>query len=136
MAGGTPLGQMYIELGLDVSQFNPTLNGAKNAVRYFQNNVRSLDNVMKGNGKSADLLKSKYKTLGQAISAQKKVLDQMKASFDKLEPGTAKFDKAAADIERENAKLVAMEGQLKQVEKALQDVGRENSCRLKQLTKK
>ena len=36
MAGGTPLGQMYIELGLDVSKFNPTLNGAKNAVKYFQ----------------------------------------------------------------------------------------------------
>ena len=51
----------------------------------------------------------------------------MKKSFDKLEPGTAKFDKAAADIERENAKLAAMEGQLRGVEKALQDVGRENS---------
>ncbi|WP_230683112.1 hypothetical protein, partial [Streptococcus pneumoniae] len=55
------------------------------------------------------------------------VLDEMKKSFDKLEPGTAKFDKAAADIQRENAKLAAMEGQLRGVEKALQDVGRENS---------
>ena len=136
MAGGTPLGQMYIELGLDVSKFNPTLNGAKNAVRYFQNNVRSLDSAMKGNGRNADLLKAKYKTLGQAISAQKKVLDQMKTSFDKLEPGTAKFDKAAADIARENAKLVAMEGQLRQVEKALADAGCLHSSRLKQLMKK
>lgn len=127
MASGTPLGQMYIELGLDVSSFTPSLNGAKNAVRYFQNNVRSLDNVLKTNGKNADLLKSKYNTLGQAIAAQKKVLEQMKANFDKLDPGTARFDKAAADIERENAKLAAMEGQLRQVEKALQAVGKENS---------
>lgn len=126
MASGTPLGQMYIELGLDVSQFNPTLNGAKNAVKYFQNNVRSLDSTLKGNEKNAGLLQAKYKTLGQAIDSQRKVLDEMKKSFDKLDPGTAKFDKAAADIQRENAKLAAMENQLRGVEKALKDVGREN----------
>ena len=107
MAGGTPLGQMYIELGLDVSKFNPTLNGAKNAVKYFQSNVKALDSSLKNNGKNTDLLQAKYKTLGQAIEAQRKVLDQMKKSFDTLEPGTAKFDKAAAEIERENAKLAA-----------------------------
>lgn len=127
MASGTPLGAMYIELGLDVSNFNPTLTGAKNAVKYFQNNVRSLDSTLKGNEKNAGLLQAKYKTLGQAIDSQRKVLDEMKKSFDKLDPGTAKFDKAAADIQRENAKLAAMEGQLRGVEKALQDVGRENS---------
>ena len=127
MASGTPLGQMYIELGLDVSQFNPTLNGAKNAVKYFQNNVRSLDSTLKGNEKNAGLLQAKYKTLGQAIDSQRKVLDELKKSFDKLDPGTAKFDKAAADIQRENAKLAAMENHLRGVEKALKDVGRENS---------
>ena len=127
MASGTPLGAMYIELGLDVSNFNPTLTGAKNAVKYFQNNVRSLDSTLKGNEKNAGLLQAKYKTLGQAIDSQRKVLDEMKKSFDKLDPGTAQFDKAAADIQRENAKLAAMEGQLRSVEKALQDVGRENS---------
>ncbi|TMR65338.1 phage tail tape measure protein [Streptococcus pseudopneumoniae] len=127
MASGTPLGQMYIELGLDVSKFSPTLTGAKNAVKYFQNNVRSLDSTLKGNEKNASLLQAKYKTLGQTIDSQRKVLDEMKKSFDKLEPGTAKFDKAAADIQRENAKLAVMEGQLRGVEKALQDVGRENS---------
>jgi phage tail tape measure protein, TP901 family len=127
MAGGTPLGQMYIELGLDVSKFNPTLNGAKNAVKYFQSNVKALDSSLKNNGKNTDLLQAKYKTLGQAIEAQKSVLDQMKKSFDALEPGTAKFDKAAAEIERENAKLTAMEGQLRSVQQALIAVGKENS---------
>ena len=127
MAGGTPLGQMYIELGLDVSKFNPTLNGAKNAVKYFQSNVKALDSSLKNNGKNTDLLQTKYKTLGQAIEAQRKVLEQMKNSFDTLEPGTAKFDKAAAEIERENAKLAAMEGQLHRVQQALIAVGKENS---------
>lgn len=127
MAGGTPLGQMYIELGLDVSKFNPTLNGAKNAVKYFQSNVKALDSSLKNNGKNTDLLQAKYKTLGQAIEAQKSVLDQMKKSFDALEPGTAKFDKAAAEIERENAKLAAMEDQLHRVKEALIAVGKENS---------
>lgn len=51
----------------------------------------------------------------------------MKKSFDTLEPGTAKFDKAAAEIERENAKLAAMEGQLRNVQQALIAVGKENS---------
>ena len=127
MAGGTPLGQMYIELGLDVSKFNPTLNGAKNAVKYFQSNVKALDSSLKNNGKNTDLLQAKYKTLGQAIEAQRKVLDQMKKSFDTLEPGTAKFDKAAAEIERENSKLAVMEGQLRNVQLALIAVGKENS---------
>lgn len=127
MAGGTPLGQMYIELGLDVSKFNPTLNGAKNAVKYFQSNVKALDSSLKNNGKNTDLLQAKYKTLGQAIEAQRKILDQMKKSFDTLEPGTAKFDKAAAEIERENAKLAAMEGQLRNVQQALIAVGKEKS---------
>lgn len=127
MTGGTPLGQMYIELGLDVSKFNPTLNGAKNAVKYFQSNVKALDSSLKNNGKNTDLLQAKYKTLGQAIEAQRKVLDQMKKSFDTLEPGTAKFDKAAAEIERENVKLAAMEGQLRNVQQALIAVGKENS---------
>ena len=127
MAGGTPLGQMYIELGLDVSKFNPTLNGAKNAVKYFQSNVKALDSSLKNNGKNTDLLQAKYKTLGQAIESQRKVLDEMKKSFDTLEPGTAKFDKAAAEIERENAKLAAMEGQLHRVKEALVAVGKENS---------
>jgi len=127
MASGTPLGAMYIELGLDVSKFSPTLNGAKNSVKYFQNNVRSLDSTLKGNEKNAGLLQAKYKILGQAIDSQRKVLDELKKSFDKLDPGTANFDKAAADIQRENAKLAAMENQLRGVEKALKDVGRENS---------
>lgn len=127
MAGGTPLGQMYIELGLDVSKFNPSLTSAKNAVKYFQNNVKALDSTLKSHGNNADLLKSKYKSLGQAIEAQKNVLDQMKKGFDKLDPGSAKYDKAAADIERENAKLSAMEGQLYKVEQALKAVARENS---------
>lgn len=127
MTGGTPLGQMYIELGLDVSKFNPTLNGAKNAVKYFQSNVKALDSSLKNNGKNTDLLQAKYKTLGQAIESQRRVLDEMKKSFDTLEPGTAKFDKAAAEIERENAKLAAMEGQLHRVKEALIAVGKENS---------
>lgn len=131
MASGTPLGQMYIELGLDASKFSPSLNGAKNAVKYFQNNIRSLDSTLKGNGKNTDLLKAKYKTLGEAITAQKKVLDEMKKSFDKLESGTAKWGKAAADIERENAKLSAMEAQLKKVGSALEEIGRKQTLLFK-----
>jgi len=90
MAGGTPLGQMYIELGLDVSKFNPTLNGAKNAVKYFQSNVKALDSSLKNNGKNTDLLQAKYKTLGQAIQSQRKVLDEMKKAMPNEYSGAGK----------------------------------------------
>ena len=74
MAGGTPLGQMYIELGLDVSKFNPTLNGAKNAVKYFQSNVKALDSSLKNNGKNTDLLQAKYKTALSKVAIKSRLL--------------------------------------------------------------
>ncbi|MCQ9211814.1 phage tail tape measure protein [Streptococcus sp. B01] len=54
-------------------------------------------------------------------------MSELKANFDKLEPGTAKWEKAAVEIERENAKLAGMEQQLKGVEVAFQRVHAENS---------
>lgn len=35
----TPLGAMQIELGLDAIKFNPTLTGAKNALKYFKQSL-------------------------------------------------------------------------------------------------
>lgn len=46
----TPLGAMQIELGLDASKFNPTLTGAKNALKYFKQDLRGLDSSLKATG--------------------------------------------------------------------------------------
>ncbi|MDY4510976.1 phage tail tape measure protein [Streptococcus hyovaginalis] len=127
MPSGTPLGNMYIELGLDTSQFASDVNGAKRAVNFFKAETRALDSALKGNGKSVDLLNAKHKTLKQTIEAQKKVLDGLKKNFDNLEPGTAKWERAAVQIERENAKLAQMEGELGRVEGALVKVHAQNS---------
>ncbi|WAI93950.1 phage tail tape measure protein [Streptococcus dysgalactiae] len=121
MGTGTPLGSMFIELGLDTSKFNPKLQSAKRAVNYFKAETRALDSALKSNGNNVGLLQAKYKSLNQAISAQKKVLTSLKSEFDKLEPGTAKWEAAAVQIERENAKLAQLEGQLGSVSKAFKD---------------
>lgn len=127
MPSGTPLGSMFIELGLDTSQFASNVNGAKRAVNFFKAETKALDTALRGNGKSVDLLNAKHKTLKQTIEAQKNVLKGLKKNFDKLEPGSAKWERAAVQIERENAKLTQMEGELYRVESALQKVHSQNS---------
>lgn len=121
MGTGTPLGSMFIELGLDTSKFDPKLQSAKRAVNYFKAEARALDSALKSNGKNVGLLQAKYKSLNQAITAQKKVLTSLKSDFDKLDPGTAKWEAAAVQIERENAKLAQLEAQLGNVSKAFQE---------------
>lgn len=127
MASGTPLGSMFIELGLDTTNFAPKLQSAKREVNYFKAETRALDSALKGNGNNLSLLGTKYKSIEQQMNAQKKVLTQLKANYDKLEPGTAKWEAAAVQIERENAKLAAMESQLDQVTGAIKRVNSENS---------
>lgn len=127
MASGTPLGSMFIELGLDTTNFAPKLQSAKREVNYFKAETRALDSALKGNGNNLSLLGTKYKSIEQQMNAQKKVLTQLKANYDNLEPGTAKWEAAAVQIERENAKLAAMESQLDQVTGAIKRVNSENS---------
>ena len=122
-----PLGAMFIELGLDVSRFNPRLSSAKNAVKFFQQEVRGLDSVMKGSGRNIGTLQAKFKSLQQAIEAQKSVLSSMKKSFDELKPGTAQWEKQAVAIERENAKLAQLEAQLHGVGKAMDELNLKNT---------
>nr|WP_241964673.1 phage tail tape measure protein [Streptococcus chenjunshii] len=112
---------MFIELGLDTSKFSSDVNGAKRAVNFFKAETKALDSALKGNGNNVNLLQTKYKSLQQTIDAQKKVLTGLKANFDELEPGTAKWEAAAVQIERENAKLQDLEGQLQAVSKAMRD---------------
>lgn len=127
MPSGTPLGSMFIELGLDTSQFASDVNGAKRAVNFFKAETKALDTALRGNGKNIDLLNAKHKTLKQTIDAQKNVLKGLKKNFDTLDPGTAKWERAAVQIERENAKLSQMESELGRVESALQKVHSQNS---------
>lgn len=112
MANGTPLGAMYIELGLDASKFSPTLNGAKRTLNYFRGELKGVDAALRQNGDNTVALQAKYKTLGNAIEAQKKYLDELHKSFKNATPGTAEWEKSAVQIQNENAKLVALEAQL------------------------
>ncbi|MGS4702409.1 hypothetical protein ACK16P_09660 [Streptococcus agalactiae] len=124
MAKGTPLGSMFIELGLDTSKFDPKLQSAKRAVNYFKAETRALDaalkntgNALNNNAAKANALQAKYKSVTQAIEAQKKVLTSLKSDFDKLDPGTAKWEAAAVNIERE-CKISSIRGTIRSCKKS------------------
>lgn len=126
----TPLGSMHIKLGLDSSQFASGLNASKRAVQYFSKEARALDGVIKNSGKSITTLSAKHKALKSALDKQGEVLKQLKANFDKLdatERGSSRWERAAAEIQKENAKLEQLSGQLKRVETDLTKVQQANS---------
>lgn len=123
----TPLGSMHIELGLDTSKFASNLNASKRAVQYFSTEARALDGVLKNSGNSLTVLSAKHKSLNQAFEKQKDVLKALKDNFDKLEPGSKKWENAAIEIERNKSKLEGLRGQLNQVEDAMKKVHAENS---------
>lgn len=127
MASGTPLGSMFIELGLDTTNFAPKLQSAKREVNYFKAETRALDSALRGNANNLTLLGAKYKTVEQQIIAQKKVLKQLEESFKGIDKNSPKWEAKAVEIQRENAKLAAMESQLDQVSSALKRLSAENS---------
>lgn len=123
----TPLGAMRIDLELDSSKFSSSLTASKKAVTYFKAEARALDAALKNNGNNMTLLSTKQKTLTQAMTKQGEVLEKLKANFDKMDVGSKKWESAAIEIERENAKLEQLRGELGRVETALSRVHAENS---------
>lgn len=126
----TPLGSMHIELGLDSSQFASGLNASKRAVQYFSREAKALDGVMKNSGTTITALSAKQKSLQNAFERQGQVLKTLKDNFDKLdatERGSARWERAAGEIEKENIKLEQLRGELGKVSVALRQVQQENS---------
>ncbi|CQR24574.1 tail protein, phage assocaited [Streptococcus varani] len=123
----TPLGAMRVELELDSSKFASSLTASKKAVNYFKAEARALDGAMKNNGNTMTLLSAKQKTLTQALEKQGSVLTKLKTNFDTLEVGSKKWENAATEIERENAKLEQLRNELGRVQDALIKVHAENS---------
>lgn len=120
----TPLGSMRIDLELDSSKFASNLAASKRAVQYFQREAQTLDATMRNSGQSMNLLSAKHKTLSQAIDKQADVVKRLHESFQKLDPGSAKWEKAAIEIEREKGKLEGLRGELKRVESQMKSVER------------
>ncbi|HFR3976730.1 TPA: phage tail tape measure protein [Streptococcus suis] len=126
----TPLGSMHVELGLDSSQFASSLNASKRAVQYFSREAKALDGVMKNSGTTITALSAKQKSLQSAFERQGQVLKTLKENFDKLdatERGSARWERAASEIEKENIKLEQLRGELGKVSTALKQVQQENS---------
>ncbi|GAX47320.1 phage tail tape measure protein [Pseudolactococcus reticulitermitis] len=119
MGAHDPLGSMVVKLGLDSSSFGDSLSAANRATKYFVNEVKALDNVMKLTGKSSDGLSAKQKSLSNAIKSQSKVLETLKADFKNAEPGTAKYENLANKIQVANTKMASFEAQIKTTTKQL-----------------
>lgn len=112
MANGTPLGNIVVKLGLDSSSFGDGLAAANRATRYFTNEVKAMDNMMKLSGKSSDGLGAKQASLKNAIEAQSKALKVLKEDLKNAEPGTAKYETLANKIQTANVKLASYQAQL------------------------
>ncbi|GFH42745.1 hypothetical protein Hs30E_12960 [Lactococcus hodotermopsidis] len=125
MANGTPLGNMVVKLGLDSSSFGDSVTAANRAVRYFTNEVKAMDNVMKLTGKSSDGLSAKQKSLKNAIESQSKALKKLEEDFKKVEPNTPAYEALANKIQAANVKMASFEGQLKQVNVELLNTAKE-----------
>lgn len=110
-----PIGEMFIELGLDTTKFGKGASSTRSAIRFFGSEVRALDNIMKSSGKNLDLLGQKHKALGNQIEAQKQRIKQLQEAYNDPKKSQARKDAIAAQIGNETAKLKAMEGQLKLV---------------------
>lgn len=110
-----PIGEMFIELGLDTTKFGKGASSTRSAIRFFGSEVRALDNIMKSSGKSLDLLGQKHKALGNQIEAQKQRIKQLQDAYNDPKKSQTRKDAIAAQIGNETAKLKAMEGQLKLV---------------------
>lgn len=129
--GRAPIGEMFIELGLDTTKFSKGTTGARNAVKFFSSEVRALDNVMKSSGKNVDALGKKHQALGKQIEAQKKLIDQLYKAYNDPNISQGRRDTLAAQIGNETAKLKAMEGQLKSVNAELEKMAQPKTLGLR-----
>lgn len=111
--GRAPLGEMFIELGLDTTKFSKGTTQARNAVKFFGSEVRALDNVMKSSGKGVDALGAKHKALARQITAQKNLISQLYKEYNNPNITQGRRAVLAQQIANETAKLKAMEGQIK-----------------------
>lgn len=111
--GRAPLGEMFIELGLDTTKFSKGTTQARNAVKFFGSEVRALDNVMKSSGKGVDTLGAKHKALTRQITAQKNLISQLYKEYNIPNITQGRRAVLAQQIANETAKLKAMEGQIK-----------------------
>ncbi|SJZ89886.1 phage tail tape measure protein, TP901 family, core region [Pilibacter termitis] len=110
------VGNMQIKLGLDTTGFGDKINNAKNQVKYFTQELRTTDSAMKFAGNGMAGYSAKIKSLGQVMTAQKKVVNELSEKIKKQvdEQGnlTKEGERAAVSIERETAKFAGFQAQL------------------------
>lgn len=110
-----PLGQMVIELGLDSSAFGKGLTGAKQQVKYSMAAMKSSLSVMSASGKQLDLLQAKQRGLSNVMTAQQRVVQSLKKSYDDSfvnGKATAATGRLATQLQNANAKLGSFRTQL------------------------
>lgn len=110
-----PLGQMVIELGLDSSAFGKGLTGAKQQVKYAMAEMKSGLSVMSASGKQLDILQTKQRGLSNVMTAQQKVVQSLKKSYDDSfvnGKATAATGRLATQLQNANAKLGSFRTQL------------------------
>ena len=124
MSGGTPLGNMVIQLGLDSTKMTDSLTKARNQLKTFEQQVKAqngLASFYQKGGQAAQAYQKQQLTLNKAIETQSQLLKKLKASYDEEVAANGamskKAQRLAGQIEIGNGKLAQYAGQLQNVAK-------------------
>lgn len=115
MAGGTPLGNMVIKLGLDDADFGKGVDNSKKQIKYLAKEMQANGKIYDMAGNKLGKLGSKYESLSKIVEAQKDQVKSLEAayagSFDhgKATKSTVDF---ATKLQEANGKLAAYQTQL------------------------
>ncbi|MDE3295913.1 phage tail tape measure protein [Lacticaseibacillus rhamnosus] len=113
-----PLGRMIIQLGLDSTDFGKGLKGAQQQAKYAMSEMKSNMSFMNAWGNETAKLETKMAGLSNAIKAQAKVVQEQARQYENSKTSTGEATSAtgkyATQLQNANAKLNALQGQLKQ----------------------
>ena len=119
-----------VEIGGDTTQLGEALDKSKNKSKDLQKELRDVNKLLKGDPQSVELLAQKEEILKQRVSEAKTQLDLLKGSqekvqelFEKGDIGEEDYRTFKRDVERAQQSLDYFEGEAKEAEDALKDVG-------------
>ncbi|WP_348922079.1 phage tail tape measure protein [Enterococcus rotai] len=115
MSGGTPLGKMVIELGLDSTDFGKGLDGAKKMTNYAMKEMQANMKIYDTAGDKLGKFQAQQTGLSKVIDSQRQKVEALKKAYDgsfvdgKPTEQTAKF---ATQLQQANGQLAAYNKQL------------------------
>ncbi|MDR2976855.1 MAG: phage tail tape measure protein [Streptococcaceae bacterium] len=121
MAGGTPLGRLIVELGLDDKAFSNSITNVQKRIKTLNNDLKTSQAVYSTYGKKVEGIVAPTEILNKQIQEQSTRLNQLKdrylGSIDASGKASSKTSQYASEVSRANAQLLEMIASSKEVAK-------------------